>query len=99
MGAPRAARGARAVGCVIRINPKKEVLRDGREQRSKSRGILSATSSVHPAGSGPRRRARRMVKDDRMWVPQTAAVSFKPCLLSAGNGYFRSEEHTSELQS
>ena len=23
-----------------------------------------------------------------MWVPQTAAVSFKPCLLSAGNGYF-----------
>jgi hypothetical protein len=23
-----------------------------------------------------------------MWVPQTATVSFKPCLLSASNGYF-----------
>src|SRR5437879_3509411 len=26
--------------------------------------------------------------DDRMWVPQTATVSFKPCLLSASNDYF-----------
>src|SRR4051812_15814927 len=28
------------------------------------------------------------LEDDRMWVPQTATVSFKPCLLSASNGYF-----------
>jgi glyoxylate utilization-related uncharacterized protein len=26
--------------------------------------------------------------DDRMWVPQTETVAFKPCLLSASNGYF-----------
>jgi 2,4'-dihydroxyacetophenone dioxygenase len=26
--------------------------------------------------------------DDRMWVPMTATVAFKPCLLSASNGYF-----------
>ena len=26
--------------------------------------------------------------DDRMWVPQTPTVSFKPCLLSASGGYF-----------
>ena len=28
------------------------------------------------------------LKDDQLWVPQTATVSFKPCLLSASNGYF-----------
>lgn len=28
------------------------------------------------------------MQDDRMWVPQTPTVSFKPCLLSASNGYF-----------
>ena len=28
------------------------------------------------------------LEDDRLWVPQTATVSFKPCLLSASNGYF-----------
>ena len=28
------------------------------------------------------------MQDDRMWIPQTATVSFKPCLLSASNGYF-----------
>lgn len=28
------------------------------------------------------------LEDDRMLVPQTATVSFKPCLLSANNGYF-----------
>jgi len=26
------------------------------------------------------------LEDDRMWVPQTATVSFKPCPLSASNG-------------
>lgn len=28
------------------------------------------------------------MQDDRMWGPQTPTVSFKPCLLSASNGYF-----------
>ena len=28
------------------------------------------------------------LEDDRMSVPQTATVSFKPCLPSASNGYF-----------
>lgn len=28
------------------------------------------------------------LKDDQLWVPQTATVSFKPCLFSASNGYF-----------
>lgn len=26
--------------------------------------------------------------DDELWVPMTDTVSFKPCLLSPGNGYF-----------
>jgi 2,4'-dihydroxyacetophenone dioxygenase len=26
--------------------------------------------------------------DERMWVPMTETVAFKPCLLSASNGYF-----------
>jgi 2,4'-dihydroxyacetophenone dioxygenase len=28
------------------------------------------------------------MEDDRLWVPMTPTVSFKPCLLSASNGYF-----------
>ena len=28
------------------------------------------------------------MENDRLWVPQTATVWFKPCLLSASNGYF-----------
>jgi 2,4'-dihydroxyacetophenone dioxygenase len=31
---------------------------------------------------------KEWMEDDRLWVPQTATVSFKPCLLSASNGYF-----------
>ncbi|HSU19869.1 MAG TPA: 2,4'-dihydroxyacetophenone dioxygenase family protein [Acidobacteriaceae bacterium] len=26
--------------------------------------------------------------DDRLWVPMTPTVTFKPCILSASNGYF-----------
>lgn len=28
------------------------------------------------------------LRDDELWVPMTATVSFKPCVLSASNGYF-----------
>jgi 2,4'-dihydroxyacetophenone dioxygenase len=31
---------------------------------------------------------RDWLNDDRLWVPMTATVWFKPCLLSASNGYF-----------
>jgi len=31
---------------------------------------------------------KEWMEDDRLWVPQTATVWFKPCLLSASNGYF-----------
>lgn len=29
-----------------------------------------------------------LLRDDELWVPMTETVSFKPCVLSASNGYF-----------